>query len=76
MKYLMKLKQIQKKMKQSIKLKKVQKMKNHFFLYKYDETTEDNEIDSDTNDTDKMLVKMIQSLIKESEKISSSDDFD
>ena len=63
-------------MKQSIKLKKVQKMKNHFFLYKYDETTEDNEIDSDTNESDKMPDQMIQSLIKASEKISSSDDFD
>ena len=51
-------------------------MKNHFFLYKYDETIEDNEIDRDTNDTDKMPDQMIQSLIKESEKISSSDDFD
>lgn len=48
-------------------------MKNHFFLYKYDETIEDNEIDSDTNDTDKMPDQMIQSLIKASEKISSAD---
>ena len=58
------------------KVEKSSEDEESFFLYKYDETTEDNEIDSDTNDTDKMLVKMIQSLIKESEKISSSDDFD
>lgn len=58
------------------KVEKSSEDEESFFLYKYDETTEDNEIDSDTNDTEKMPDQMIQSLIKASEKISSSDDFD